>query len=139
MRSAECTSHLALCLALLLGTGCRARPELSARDIANYAPRITFSNFRVGVSENMAGHTIYYVDAVVKNGGDRTIRELSVDASFRDLDGLVVFRERAAVISPRRKALGPGESREFRMGFEGLPASWNRSAPNLEIAHLVVE
>ena len=122
-----------------MAMGCRAKPQLSDRDVANYAARVSFSNFRLGVSENMAGQTVYYVDAVVKNGGDRTINELVVNASFRDLDGQVVFRDRATVIGARRPALGPGESRQFRMGFEGIPASWNRTAPELQITHLVLE
>lgn len=126
-------------LAVLLGAGCRAKPELSALDIANYAARISFSNFRVGVSENMVGSKVYYVDAVVKNGGDRTIAALEVNAAFRDLDGQVVFQQAATAISERRKALGPGQSRRVRLGFEGIPESWNQAAPQLEIARLVLE
>ena len=127
------------CLAVWLGAGCRPRPEVSARDVANYAPRITFSNFKVGLSENMAGQKIYYIDGVVRNGGDRTITALGVAARFRDLDRQVVLRDVATIVHARRTPLGPGESRSFRIGFEGVPDSWNHAAPDLEITHLALE
>ncbi len=128
-----------MCLTASLGVNCRPRPELSARDVANYAPRISFSKFRLSAEENLAGHTVFYIDAVVKNGGDRTIVALEVSARFRDRDGQLVLREPATVVRDKRKPLGPGEWREFRMGFEGIPNSWDRTAPRLEITRLVLE
>lgn len=130
---------MALCLAAMLGVGCRSRSELSPQDIANYAPRISFSNFRLSAEENLFGQTVYYIKAVVKNGGDRTITVLEVDARFRDSVGQIVLREPATVSGGQRPPLGPGQSREFRMGFEGVPASWNRIAPELAITRLVLE
>ena len=123
----------------LILAACGARQELTAQEIANYAGLVRFSSFKVGVSENMAGHSLYYIDAVVQNGGDRTITELRVNAGFRDVDGQVVFKDAALVIHPRRRGLGPRESRGVRMGFEGVPATWNRAAPDIEIIHLAFE
>jgi hypothetical protein len=62
-----------------------------------------------------------------------------VRASFYDLDGQCVFREPALVVKENQPPLASGQSREFRMAFEGLPASWGRAAPRLEITRLVFE
>ena len=126
-------------LAALAFGGCARQQEATARDIANYAGQIRFSNFKVGVSENMAGHSIYYIDAVVQNGGNRSVAELRINARFRDVDGQVVFRDGTTVIHPKRRALSAGESREVRLGFEGVPAAWNRAAPDIEITHIAFE
>ena len=130
---------LLLCLAAFLFWGCRPSPELSPRDIANYATRISFSNFRLSARENMVGQTVYYVAGEVSNGGDRTITLLEVNVSFRDDLSHVVLRERTRVISPGHVPLGPGESRQFRMGFEEIPDTWNRVSPDLEITRLELE
>ena len=130
---------LFLCLAAFLCCGCRPSPELSPRDIANYATRISFSKFRLSARENMVGQTVYYVAAEVSNDGDRAITLLEVNVRFRDSLGQVVLLERTRVISPGHVPLGPGESRQFRMGFEEIPDAWNRVPPNLEIAHLELE
>ncbi|MGH8246878.1 MAG: hypothetical protein ACREUU_10645 [Gammaproteobacteria bacterium] len=129
----------ALALAVSMSAACRSRPELSAQDIANYAGRVTFSNLRVGASENIAKQTVYYLDADVKNGGDRTITQMTVNASFRSIEGQVIARQPAVVVHPQRKALAAGESRSVRLGFEGIPDTWNRAAPALEITRLMLD
>lgn len=123
----------------MLGVGCRPRPALSPQEIAQNAPRISFTDFQLSVSENVANEPIIYVDGVVKNGLDRTISALGVTLRFRNSDGQVVFRESGAVVHEKRRALAPGESRRFRLGFEGVPYSWNRAVPELEITRLVLE
>ena len=130
---------LFLCLAEFLCWGCRPSPELSPRDIANYATRISFSEFSLSARENMVGQTVYYVAAEVSNDGDRAITLLEVNVSFRDSLGEVVLLERTRVISPGHVPLDPGQSRQFRMGFEDIPDTWNRIAPNLEIIRLELE
>lgn len=128
-----------LWLVAMLGWGCQSRPELSPQEVARYASNISFSNFRLSAAENLAGHTIYYIDAAVKNGTGRPISVLQVRASFQNSDGLVVFREPATVVRASQAPLGPGQSREFRMAFEGIPESWDRTAPRLEITRLVLQ
>jgi hypothetical protein len=130
---------LCLFLAVLLCAACRSRSELSAQDVANYAHRISFSNFRLRAEENLVGHTVYYIRAVVKNNGDRSVTLLVVDARFRDTEGQVALKEPVTVISDKFPPVGPGQSREFQMGFESVPASWNRNAPELTIARLTLE
>jgi hypothetical protein len=44
----------------------------------------------------------------------------------------------ATAISPRLRALGPGETRDFRQGFDP-PAGWNRVSPNIGITYLELD
>jgi len=128
-----------LCLAALLTWGCSRRAEVPPQEIAQYSSKIVFSGFRASAAENLAKHTIYYIDAEVKNDTGRPIAVLQVRASFYDLDGQAVFREPALVVKENQPPLASGQSREFRMAFEGIPAAWGRTAPRLEITRLVFE
>jgi hypothetical protein len=47
--------------------------------------------------------------------------------------GLVVLRERVPIV---RSTIRPGETRTFRLPFEGIPQSWNQALPQLVIAHI---
>ncbi len=128
-----------VCAVVALLAGCRKKEELSAQEAALYAGKIKFSRFRMSAAENMAGIAVYNIEASVTNGGDRPVRWLEVQAIFRDPDGLVVFKETAPVVTERRGILEPHQSRDFRMGFEGIPESWNRSAPELQITKLLLD
>jgi len=128
-----------LCLAALLTWGCSRRVEVPPQELAQYSSKISFANFRASAAENLAKHTIYYIDAEVKNDTGRPIAVLQVRTSFYDLDGQSVFREPAMVVKENQTPLPSGQSREFRMAFEGLPAAWGRTAPRLEITRLVFE
>ena len=52
---------------------------------------------------------------------------------FYDVSGLVVLRERVPIV---KTPLKPGETKEFRLPFEGVPPSWNQTMPQLVIAHI---
>jgi hypothetical protein len=130
---------IGVCLTALLTWGCSRRVEMPPQELARYSSKISFTNFRASAAENLARHTIYYIDAEVKNDTGRPIALLQVRASFYDVDGQFVFREPALVVKENQPPLPSGQSREFRMAFEGLPAAWGRTAPRLEITRLVFE
>jgi hypothetical protein len=130
---------LAMSAALCWLAGCQRTEPVSAQEMALYASKISFSHFRMSAAENMAGNAIYDIRALVTNGGDRTIRRLDVKAIFRDLDGMVILQEAAVAVNERREPLGPHQSRDFRMGFEGIPESWNRHAPELQVTNILFE
>jgi len=116
--------------------GCGGSGALSPEELKAYQSKISFSSFRMSAAENMAGTAVYDVTATVTNGTDRAIKRLQVMATFRNAYGLVCLKGPATVVDERRGALAPHQSRDFRMGFEGLPESWNRSAPELEVTKL---
>lgn len=130
---------IGVCLAALLAWGCTRHAEVPPQELAQYSSKISFSKFQASAAENLAKHTIFYIDAVVKNDSGRSISLLQVRASFYDLDGQSIFREQAMVVKENQSPLAAGQSREFRMAFEGIPDSWGRTAPRLEITRLVFE
>ncbi len=132
-------SSLLLVLVLLIAPACRSRQQITPQELASYAGRISFSNLKVGVSENMAKQTVYYLDGVVTNGGNRSVMELAVNATFRDIDGNVITQQQAQVITARRKPLAAGEARTMRLGFENIAPGWNQAPPSLDIVKLQLE
>lgn len=128
-----------IALAGVLLAGCGKKQETPPEEAAQYAGKISFSNFRMSAAENMAGNAVYEITANVTNGGDRTVKLLQVNALFRDSLGQVILQEPATVVNERRGPLGPHQSRDFRMGFEGIPESWTRAAPELQITKLELQ
>ena len=70
----------------------------------------------------------------ITNGGDRSIARVELSCIFYDVSGLVVLKERVPIV---RTALTPGETKPFRLPFEGMPQSWNQALPSLVIAQIV--
>ncbi len=119
-------------LAPLLLSSCHSTPATNL----DYAPKIAISNLRMSSAENFAKQTIYYMDATVKNNGNRTVTSLDAQAQFRNLDNQVIFKDTAGIITERRLPLAPGESRDYRVGFEGIPDGWNQRPPDLTITRI---
>jgi hypothetical protein len=53
---------------------------------------------------------------------------------FYDVNGLVVLKERVPIVKTTFK---PGETKAFRLPFEGVPQSWNQALPQLVIAEII--
>lgn len=124
---------LALC-ALLIGCG----KKTTSPEAAAYASNILFRNVRLTASETFAKQTIYYLRIDVQNKGDRAVKELQLLLYFRDVQGQVLLTHPATAISSRFRPLAPGETRDFRQGFDP-PAGWNRTSPNIGITYLEIE
>ena len=82
---------------------------------------------------NYAGAAGVEVMGNITNGGDRTLSLVELNCVFYDPYGQVVLRERVPIV---RSTMKPGETRPFRLPFEGLPASWNQAMPQLVIARI---
>jgi hypothetical protein len=82
---------------------------------------------------NYAGATVVEIVGKITNAGDRTLDRVELNCVFYDTVGLVVLRERVPIV---RSTIRPGETRTFRLPFEGIPQSWNQSLPQLVIAHI---
>ena len=137
MRNARTTSVMlaALLLAALL---LACRPKLMDEETRAYASSVIFSNVRLSALETYAHQTVHYLHIDVQNRGQRRVKHLEVILYFRNSLGQVALTERAVAISPRLRPLEPGETRKFQQGFDP-PAGWNRTSPNIGIAHLVIE
>ena len=84
-------------------------------------------------TENYTGAALVEITGQITNAGNRTLERVELNCVFFDSGGIVVFRERVPIVKSR---LSPGDTRDFRMPFEGIPNSWNQALPTLVIAHV---
>lgn len=107
-------------------------PSLTA-DAKAYTRNLKLSNVEMKATANYVGATVVEILGQISNNGDRVLGRAELTCVFYDVSGLVVFRERVPIV---KSALKPGETRTFRLPFEGIPASWNQTLPQLVIANI---
>jgi hypothetical protein len=115
-----------------------------------YAASLKFSDFKMSAAENFVGATVNYVDGTVANSGGETVTHVVVEVTFKDNMGQLAQREEIPLqvlktdgpypeavdfsVSP----LAPGQSKPFRLTFEGISTQWNRQYPEIQIAAVAV-
>lgn len=107
-------------------------PGITA-DAKAYVANLKLSQVGMKATANYAGAAVVEVLGRITNNGSRTLDRVELNCVFYDAAGLVVLRERVPIV---RSTLKPGETRDFRLPFEGIPQSWNQSLPQLVIAHI---
>ena len=116
-----------------------------------YAASLKLSDFKMSAAENFVGATVSYVDGTVTNSGDRTVTHVVVEVQFKDDMSQLAQREDIPLqilktsgpypeavdfsVSP----LGPGQSKPFRLTFEGISAQWNRQYPEIQVTDVAVK
>jgi hypothetical protein len=127
----------------------RGKPK-GASGPAPYAASLKLSDLKMSAAENFVGATVSYVDGTVANTGDKTVTHAVVEVKFKDDMGQLAQREEIPMqvlktdgpypeavdfnVSP----LDPGQSKPFRLTFEGISAQWNRQYPEIRVADVVV-
>ena len=109
-----------------------ATPVLTT-DAKSYVKNLKLSGVQMKATKNYTGAAIVEIEGNIANSGDRPLSLVELTCIFYDPYGQVVLRERVPIV---RAPLNPGETKAFRMPFEGLPPSWNRSMPQLVIAQI---
>jgi hypothetical protein len=104
-----------------------------------YAKQIRFLDLKMSRAANFLNQEVTFVFGLVANDGARTIGEIEVTVEFRDAFNQVVLRDTRRVLGPRTAPLAPGQRREFQLGFEHVPADWNRQYPSLRVTGLLLE
>ena len=128
----------------------RSQPKTASGPPA-YAANLKLSDFKMSAAENFVGATVSYVDGTVTNAGDKTVTHLLVQVNFKDDMGQVVQREEIPLqvlktdgpypeavdfsVSP----LGSGQTKPFRLTFEGISAQWNRQYPEIQVTDVAVK
>jgi hypothetical protein len=105
----------------------------------SYAAKIQLLGMKMSRAANFLNQEVTYLSGVVKNQGERRVREIEVTLEFRDALNQVVLRETRRVVGPRAAPLGPGESRPFQFSFDHVPADWNVQLPAIRITGLALE
>ncbi len=110
-----------------------AAPAPITAEAKAYTRNLQLSNVEMKATENFAGGAVVEITGNITNAGDRALNRVELNCVFYDPYGQVVLRERVPIV---RSTLKPGESRSFRLPFEGLSESWNQSMPSLVIASI---
>ena len=108
------------------------QPAITA-EAKSYVRNLKLSQVQMKATANFTGAAVIEVEGQITNNGDRTLARVELNCVFYDVSGLVVLRERVPIV---KTPLKPGETKEFRLPFEGVPPSWNQTLPQLVIAHI---
>ena len=98
-----------------------------------YVKNLKLSGVEMKATENFAGGAVVEVIGNITNQGDRTPTRVDLSCIFYDVSGLVVLRERVPIV---KTALKPGETKAFRLAFEGVSQNWNQTLPQMVIAQI---
>ena len=116
--------------------------------LAPYADNLQITNLAMSYSTNFIGGQVMYLDGHIVNKGSQTVTGITVQVLFHDYTGIVsvnntqplkFIRTRAPYVDvePVSAApLKPGDGRDFRLFFDGLPSNWNGEYPQIRIVRV---
>lgn len=107
-------------------------PPLTA-DARAYVRNLQLADVSMKATESYVGQTVTEIEGKITNAGDRNVTQAEVNCVFYNVYGEVVLRERVPIVKGELK---PGETRNFRLPFDDIPASWNNQMPQLVIARI---
>lgn len=110
-----------------------APPAAITAEAKAYVRNLKLADVDMKATEAFSGATVIEIIGKITNGGDRELNRVELNCVFYDPYGQVVLRERVPIV---RSTLKPGETRSFRLPFEGVPQSWNQALPQLVIASI---
>lgn len=110
-----------------------ARPRPTTEEAKAYTKNLRLSDVQMKASVNFAGGDLVEITGNVRNGGDRTLTRVELTCIFYDPYGVEVARERLPIVKTKVSA---GETRAFRLPFEGIPGTWNQTMPTMVIASI---
>jgi hypothetical protein len=111
----------------------RQQPAKLTDAAREYTQHLKLSNVNMKATANYVGATIIEITGQITNTGNRPLSLVELNCVFHDPNGMVVLRERVPIV---RRQLEPGQTRDFRLPFEGIPESWNQAMPTLVIANI---
>ena len=111
----------------------RAVPAAITAEGKAYVRNLKLSDVDMKATEAFTGAAVVEIIGKITNNGDRTLGRVELNCVFYDPYGQVVLRERVPIV---RSPMKPGETRSFRLPFEGIPNSWNQALPQLVIASI---
>ena len=142
---------IALALVVLLGHRASSPASSAASGpapLAPYADKLELSDIQMSESSNFAGGKVTYLDGHITNHGDRTVTAVSVQVTFNNSYGelpqrmtvpMNLIRAHQPYIDTEHMAaapLEPGQTKEFRLIFEGITPIWNQEMPQGTVVHV---
>lgn len=113
-----------------------------------YAANLPISGLVMSESSNFAGGKVTYVDGEIANKGSKTVTGIKVQVLFRNPAKevtqnethslkLIRTREPYVDVEPVSAApLRPGDTRSFRLIFDGVSPSWDGAYPEIRVVHV---
>ncbi len=101
------------------------------------AGHLQLSQVSMDAHENFAKQLLVEITGKITNAGDRPVKLVELNCVFQDPNGNVVLRQRSAIVGAKMGGLKPGQTKDFRLAFDTLPATWNQAMPQLVIAQIV--
>jgi hypothetical protein len=110
-----------------------APPPAITAEAKAYVRNLKLSDVEMKATENFAGAAVVEILGKITNGGNRPLDRVELTCVFYDPYGQELKRERVPIV---RSAIRPGETKSFRLPFEGIPEGWNQALPSLVIASI---
>lgn len=110
-----------------------AQPKTATSEAKDYVRNLKLGEVDMKATASFAGGELVEITGKITNNGDRPVERVELTCIFRDPAGAEVKRERVPIV---RTKLEPGNTRSFRLPFEGLPQNWNQALPTMVIASI---
>lgn len=104
-----------------------------------YVAEVKFENLNLSGFENMLHQKVTYLSGDISNQGSRTIRAAEITVEFYDASHKLALRDTRRIIGDNTRPLESGETRDFQIGFEAIPDTWNHQFPAIHITGLDLE
>jgi hypothetical protein len=140
-------------LVFLIVAGGRSHPDATANNAGMaaadpYAVKLAISGLQMSEATSFSGAKVTYVDGQLANTGDKTLSAITVQVGFHSDVGQ--FAQRIAVplsfIRTRQPyvdtepvsaaPIEPGQTRDFRLIFDTVPADWNLQFPEIRVINV---
>lgn len=106
------------------------------REAAAYLHNLKLEDVEMKAAENYLKQTATTITGKITNSGPRTLRLVEINCVFHDSSGVVVWRERTAIIGRKTGPVASGQTRPFSLNFDNIPDAWNQQLPDLVIAQI---
>lgn len=139
---------LGLGVVILFGghAGPESQPNTTGMAPADpYATSLSIGGLQMSEATSFSGAKVTYIDGQITNNGNRTLTAITVQVGFHSDVGQ--YAQRLAVplsfirtrqpyvdLEPVSAApIEPGQSRDFRLIFDTVPADWNLQYPEIRV------
>ena len=101
-----------------------------------YIPQIHFLEPKMSRAANLLNQEVTYIMGTIQNGGNRPIKQIEITMQFTDPFNQLVQTETERLFGPNEVPLGPGEQRDYQLGYDHISAQWNQVYPSVKITGL---
>lgn len=139
---------LAIVAGLVLAGRKKAPAITGIQPPAAYAVNLPLSELAMSESTSLSGGKSTFIDGKVRNAGSATVTGITVQVLFRNEEGmppqvetlpLTLIRTSEPYVDTQPVSAAPlksGDSREFRLIFESIPANWNMQMPEIHVVRV---